>query len=200
MYLLVMSFWIFYIHNTCIILFVTQFMLGVYIVRTEKAEDRQRIQGEVDWRSGGQAENRRRQGQDPPNPRTRGLENIEKTKGYILGGGQFTSFTSWLAQNYKSFECLHSTSLLVYVLTAQVCFLIKWIALQSSKIKISTCTCEFDVTIVLFDVPLVLHLQLLNTLQGIPLHQNPGVIQLNLTLCLLQIPRPKTLWYSRYVF
>lgn len=84
----------FYIHNTCIILFVTQFMLGVYIVRTEKAEDRQRIQGEVDWRSGGQAENRRRQGQDPPNPRTRGLENIEKTKGYILGGGQFTSFTS----------------------------------------------------------------------------------------------------------
>uniref|UniRef100_K1PFQ9 Uncharacterized protein n=1 Tax=Magallana gigas TaxID=29159 RepID=K1PFQ9_MAGGI len=109
-----------------------QFMLGVYIVRTEKAEDRQRIQGEVDWRSGGQAENRRRQGQDPPNPRTRGLENIEKTKGYILGG-------------------------------------------------------------VLFDVPLVLHLQLLNTLQGIPLHQNPGVIQLNPTLCLLQIPRPKTL-------
>eukprot|EP00105_Crassostrea_gigas_P034556 XP_019918704.1 PREDICTED: uncharacterized protein LOC105318101 isoform X1 [Crassostrea gigas] len=63
-----------------------QFMLGVYIVRTEKAEDRQRIQGEVDWRSGGQAENRRRQGQDPSNPRTRGLENIEKTKGYILGG------------------------------------------------------------------------------------------------------------------
>uniref|UniRef100_K1P5Q1 Crossover junction endonuclease MUS81 n=1 Tax=Magallana gigas TaxID=29159 RepID=K1P5Q1_MAGGI len=63
-----------------------KFMLGVYIVRTEKAEDRQRIQGEVDWRSGGQAENRRRQGQDPSNPRTRGLENIEKTKGYILGG------------------------------------------------------------------------------------------------------------------
>lgn len=68
-------------------------MLGVYIVRTEKAEDRQRIQGEVDWRSGGQAVNRRGQGQDPPNPRTRGLEN-EKTKGYILGGGQFTYFTS----------------------------------------------------------------------------------------------------------
>nr|XP_022338684.1 uncharacterized protein LOC111134145 isoform X2 [Crassostrea virginica] len=60
-----------------------QFMLGVYIVRTEKAEDRHRLQGEVDWRSGGQADVSRAEGQDPL---PRGQQNI-KSKGYVLGHG-----------------------------------------------------------------------------------------------------------------
>lgn len=54
-------------------------------MRTEKAEDRLRLQGEVDWRSGGQADVRRVESQDPI---PRGQQNI-KSKGYVLGHGEY---------------------------------------------------------------------------------------------------------------
>lgn len=54
-------------------------------MRTEKAEDRHRLQGEVDWRSGGQAGVSRVESQDPL---PRGQQNI-KSKGYVLGHGEY---------------------------------------------------------------------------------------------------------------
>ncbi|XP_062591696.1 uncharacterized protein LOC134253200 isoform X2 [Saccostrea cucullata] len=80
-----------------------QFMLGVYIVRTEKPEDRQRIQGEVDWRSGGQPPNNRRSGGQPVINRRSGQPGQDqrprqqedkngRSRGHVLGHGPIERF------------------------------------------------------------------------------------------------------------
>ncbi|XP_061163432.1 uncharacterized protein LOC133172537 [Saccostrea echinata] len=71
-----------------------QFTLGVYIVRTEKPEDRQRIQGEIDWRSGGQPAINRRPGQPGQDHRPRQQEDRNRrSRGHVLGHGPEKRFS-----------------------------------------------------------------------------------------------------------
>ncbi|XP_056019472.1 uncharacterized protein LOC125678232 isoform X2 [Ostrea edulis] len=59
-----------------------QFMLGLYIVRTEKPEERLRIQMEIDWRSGGQPvlNRRTREPWQDPVQRTVGLRQDQNNR------------------------------------------------------------------------------------------------------------------------